>query len=70
MQKKLGSKSKIKLIKNLESKKKNTICKWKIKNFLKLLKSRPTKFSDECFKILTTLIKYKSNIIKNKSSLD
>ena len=64
--KKLGSKSKIKLIKNPSVEKEEHNMQMENKKFLRLLRSKPTKFSDECLKILTTLIKYKSNIIKNK----
>ena len=67
--KKLGSKSKIKFIKNPRVEKEKHNMQMENKKFLKLLKSKPTKFSDECLKILTTLTKYKHNIIKNKSSL-
>lgn len=67
--KKLGSKSKIKLIKNPRVEKEEHNMQMENKKFLRLLRSKPTKFSDECLKILTTLTKYKHNIIKNKSSL-
>ena len=67
--KKLGSKSKIKLIKNPRVEKEEHNMQMENKKFLKLLKFKPTRFSDECLKILTTLTKYKHNIIKNKSSL-
>jgi len=67
--KKLGSKSKIKLIKNPRVEKEEHNMQMENKKFLRLLRSKPTKFSDECLRILTTLTKYKHNIIKNKSSL-
>lgn len=65
---KLGAKSKIKIIKNPRSEKETHKMEMENKNFLKLLKRKPIKFSKECEKILIKLKKNKKNILNFKKS--
>ena len=65
----IGSKSKIKQIRNPRKEKENHNMKIKNKEFLKILKRTPSNFSCECKEILLKLNKYKNNILKFKKSL-
>tara|TARA_B100000963_G_scaffold358210_1_gene382278 strand:- start:18667 stop:19809 length:1143 start_codon:yes stop_codon:yes gene_type:complete len=65
----IGSKSKIKQIRNPRKEKENHNMKMENKEFLKILKRTPSNFSCECKEILLKLNKYKNNILKFKKSL-
>lgn len=64
----LGSISKVKTIKNPRVEKETHQMEMENKNFLKLLSSRPKKFSSECRKILKKLMNSKSKIKQFKKS--
>jgi nucleoside-diphosphate-sugar epimerase len=65
----IGSSSKIKQIKNPRKEKETHNMQMENKKFLKLLKTKPITFANECQNILLKLNKYKKNIIKFKKSL-
>tara|TARA_B100000579_G_C22825636_1_gene852954 strand:- start:1137 stop:2279 length:1143 start_codon:yes stop_codon:yes gene_type:complete len=67
--KKLGIKSKIKMIKNPRKEKEKHKMEMENKNFLKLLKSKPVVFSKESKIIIKDLLPFKKNIKKFKKSL-
>ena len=66
--KKLGSISKVKIIKNPRVEKENHQMEMENKNFLKILSSTPQTFSDECSKIVKKLMEHKLEIKKFKKS--
>ncbi len=65
----LGSKSKVKFIRNPRVEKEKHNMRMQNINFMKILKSKPINFREESKHIIRTLIRYKAKIIKYKKAL-